>query len=65
MKRSYIAPEIIVIRGVCEPILTRASQDIDSVDNNGNNGGSTLGDTPGIDYGGDTGGGKLDEGDLE
>lgn len=66
MKRLYKAPRIKVIDGVCEPLLTRASQDIQSIDNNPNNGGSTLGGTPGIDYGEEiTGGGNLNEGDLE
>lgn len=68
MKKVYIAPEIIVICGVCEPLLTRASEDIQSIDNNPQNGGSTLGDVPGINYGEDyTGGGNgyLNDGDLE
>ncbi len=65
MKRLYFAPEIKVICGVCEPLLTRASEDIQSVDNNGDNGGSTLGDTPGVNYGEDYGGGNLNDGNLE
>lgn len=66
MKRLYKAPRIKVIDGVCEPLLTRASQDIQSIDNNPNNGGSTLGTTTGINYGEEiTGGGNLNEGDLD
>lgn len=67
MKKVYIAPEIIVICGVCEPLLTRASEDVETKDNNNLNGGGTFGDENlGVNYGEDhTGGGNLNTGDLE
>lgn len=66
MKKVYKTPSIKVICDVLEPILNPGSQDIGSIDNNPGNGGSTLGNTPGINYGEiDWTGGNLNEGDLE
>lgn len=64
MKRIYIKPFVHVICDVCEPIMVTGSNDIESTDNNNQNGGGTL-NSPGIDYGPDWTGGNLNEGDLE
>ena len=65
MKKIYKTPLIRVFDGVCEPLMTRASEDIQSIDNNPQNGGSTLGGVPGINYGEDYTGGNLNYGDLD
>lgn len=74
MKKKYISPEFDIFYDVLEPTLSGGSHDIDTVDNNYKNGGSTIGDVPGIDWGTDPddnekgydpGSGGLNTGDLD
>lgn len=51
MKKKYVSPELDIFYDVAEPTLASGSHDIDTVDNNNKNGGSTLGDVPGINWG--------------
>lgn len=65
MKKKYISPELDIVYDVAEPTLVTGSHDIDTNDNNPDNGGSTFGDVPGINYGDDWTGGNLNDGDLD
>lgn len=73
MKKEYISPQVIIEFEECEAGILATSHDIQTEDNNGLNGGGTLGETPGINWGTDPsnpedgydpGEGGLGDGDL-